>query len=209
MFRYRIHYTKGREIQYTGNLDMIRVWERSFRRAGLPLCYSQGFHPQPRLNLAAPLPLGMTSTAELTDCWLEEQINPEELQAQLITCVPPGIRIQAIHPIELTEKALQVMTTSALYEIRFKESRNFDELKHTLDDLLSQDSIVRTRRKKEYDLRPLIRNARLVEVGHTLQHLEVELSAKEGLTGRADEFVDALGIAREDVDIVRTAINLN
>jgi radical SAM-linked protein len=44
-------------MRYTGHLDLHRAWERTFRRARLPLAYSQGFHPQPRLNLACALPL--------------------------------------------------------------------------------------------------------------------------------------------------------
>jgi hypothetical protein len=58
MQRIRIQYAKTEPLRYTGNLDMHRIWERTLRRARLTIAYSQGFHPQPRLNQACPLPLG-------------------------------------------------------------------------------------------------------------------------------------------------------
>ena len=67
MLRVRITYTKSGGLRYTGNLDMHKIWERTMRRARLPLAYSQGFHPQPRINQASPLPLGMVSQVEMVD----------------------------------------------------------------------------------------------------------------------------------------------
>ncbi|MBA4384294.1 MAG: hypothetical protein C0410_06130, partial [Anaerolinea sp.] len=54
MQRIRIHYFKGEDLQYIGNLDLHKVWERTFRRAQIKLAYSQGFHPQPRMHQACP-----------------------------------------------------------------------------------------------------------------------------------------------------------
>ena len=61
-------------MRFTGHLDLHRAWERTFRRAGLPLAYSQGFNPHPRLNLASALPLGFTSEGEVIDVWLEQDL---------------------------------------------------------------------------------------------------------------------------------------
>jgi len=71
MQRIRVTYARTAPLRYTGHLDMQIVWERCLRRARLPLMYSQGFHPQPRINQACPLPLGMTSQMEVMDFWLE------------------------------------------------------------------------------------------------------------------------------------------
>ncbi len=67
MIKIRITYTKMGWLKYTSNLDVQKLWERAIRRARLPLAYSQGYHPKPKMNLAAPLPLGFTSSAELID----------------------------------------------------------------------------------------------------------------------------------------------
>ena len=56
--RVRLTFTKQGALRYTGHLDLHKILERSIRRAKLPLAYSQGYHPQPKINLAAALPLG-------------------------------------------------------------------------------------------------------------------------------------------------------
>ena len=65
MIRIRLTYKKGASLKYTGHLDLHKVWERTFRRAQLPLAYSQGFHPQPRSNKPAPSPLDSSVNAKL------------------------------------------------------------------------------------------------------------------------------------------------
>jgi radical SAM-linked protein len=70
--RLRITFAKTEAMRFTGHLDLHRTWERCFRRARLPLAYTQGFNPHPRLNLAAALPLGFTSQGEMIDAWLEQ-----------------------------------------------------------------------------------------------------------------------------------------
>jgi len=51
--RFRIYFSKTEQMRYTGHLDLILTWERTFRRSGLPLSYSEGFSPRPVLNMAA------------------------------------------------------------------------------------------------------------------------------------------------------------
>ena len=70
--RIRIQFTKEGALRYISHLDLHSLMERSTRRAGLPLAYSQGFHPQPKIQLAAALALGFASTAELVDIWLND-----------------------------------------------------------------------------------------------------------------------------------------
>ena len=72
--RLRIYFIKNQQMRYTSHLDLHRAWERAFRRADLPLAYSEGFSPRPVLNIAAPLPLGFMSTSEIGDFWLHEVI---------------------------------------------------------------------------------------------------------------------------------------
>ena len=72
--RLRITFHKTAAMRYTGHLDLHKTWERTIRRARLPLAYSQGYHPQPRLNVASALPLGFTSECELLDLWLADEV---------------------------------------------------------------------------------------------------------------------------------------
>ncbi|HLE27799.1 MAG TPA: TIGR03936 family radical SAM-associated protein, partial [Anaerolineales bacterium] len=71
MQRLRLTFAKTAAMKFSGHLDLHKTWERTLRRARLPLAYSQGFNPQPRLQLASALPLGFTSECEVLDAWME------------------------------------------------------------------------------------------------------------------------------------------
>jgi radical SAM-linked protein len=83
----------------------------------LPLAYSQGFHPQPRINLASALPLGFTSECEIADVWLEQSIPTAEARAALEQALPPGIQIQEIQEVEEKAPALQTQVIASEYVI--------------------------------------------------------------------------------------------
>ena len=70
--RLRITFSKSGALRYTGHLDLHSLWERTVRRAGLPLAYTQGFHPGPKIQLASALPLGFVGRAEIVDMWINE-----------------------------------------------------------------------------------------------------------------------------------------
>ncbi|MFH1087432.1 MAG: TIGR03936 family radical SAM-associated protein, partial [Chloroflexota bacterium] len=59
MYRLRLKFGRDRSLRFISHLDLMRLWERAFRRAGVPLAYSQGFTPHPSISLAAPLALGV------------------------------------------------------------------------------------------------------------------------------------------------------
>ncbi|PIW40369.1 MAG: hypothetical protein COW22_02130, partial [Chloroflexi bacterium CG15_BIG_FIL_POST_REV_8_21_14_020_46_15] len=77
MQRLRVRFGRGEEVKFIAHLDIVRFWERAFRRAEIPLAYSQGFTPHPRISLAAPLPVGVTSEFELMDVWLKQWMPPK------------------------------------------------------------------------------------------------------------------------------------
>lgn len=105
--RVRITFSKTDAMKYVGHLDLHRTWERTFRRSGLPLAYSQGFHPQPRLNLACALPLGFTSQCEILDAWLEQDIPLDEIRQVVSGALPPGLEIHTLGDIDANSPALQ------------------------------------------------------------------------------------------------------
>ena len=82
-FKYRIKYTKGPELRFVSHLDLMRLFQRAVRRAGLPIGYSHGFNPHQLMSFGNPLSLGMTSTGEYCDFEFEKVsfANQEELDA--------------------------------------------------------------------------------------------------------------------------------
>ena len=207
--RYRITYKKGQELRYTANLDMHRIWERWMRRANVPLEYSQGFHPQPRLNQAAPLPLGMLSECEMIDIWVSEQFTQENLQHNLLLYPQPGITVKNIEPIDMTAPALPTLVEATTYLVLPLYAFDRNELDAKISSLLDQQSIIRERRQKQYDLRPLVLSI-IVEdsSGETEPSLRMELLAQPSKTGRPDEVMNALEYDPMNFRYIRQSMSL-
>jgi len=202
--RIQITFSKQGALRYTGHLDLHKLWERAARRAELPLAYSQGFHPQPKMNLASALPLGFSSLCEVLDMRLERDIALDGLPERLNDTLPSGIQVLHVGQVDERAPALQTQVLSAEYEVRMIESTFGAELKRRIESALESDSIVRTRRGKQYDLRPLIE---ALAVGD--DKIVMRLAAREGATGRPEEVLDVLGIAFEETRIERTRLIFN
>jgi radical SAM-linked protein len=204
--RIRIAFSKTEAMRYTGHLDLHRAWERTFRRAGLPLAYSQGFHPQPKLNLACALPLGFTSECELIDAWLDTALPTSNIQDALASAVPPGIRIHSLEEIDPKSPALQTQVQSAVYWVTLLDP--LPDLDARLARIVSAASLPRLRRGKSYDLRPLIEGIqRLPDYADGLPHLEMRLAARESATGRPEEVLAELGVGIEAARVHRVQLH--
>lgn len=215
--RIRITFAKQGPLRYTGHLDLHKLWERTARRAGLPLAYSQGFHPQPKMNIAAALPLGFSSRCELLDMRLQEDISLEGLCEKLQDTLPAGIRVLNVTRVEDSAPALQTQVASAEYEVTLTETAEGSEMERRIDLVLSAESLPRERRGKTYDLRPLIEELRIMKSGEEpvqeqapgLHKVFMRLAARERATGRPEEVLDVLGITFEETRIERTSLIFN
>jgi len=199
--RIRITFAKLGALRYTGHLDLHKLWERAARRAELPLAYSQGFHPQPKMNIAAALPLGFSSRCEVLDMRLEHEIQLEGLREKLQGTLPTGIQVTDVESVDERAPTLQTQVVSAEYEVSLAEAGFGSEVKRKIESVLASEAIIRTRRGKEYDLRPLIEDLDLLD-----GKICMKLAAREGATGRPEEVLDMLGIAFEDTRIERTRL---
>jgi radical SAM-linked protein len=92
-YRYRLVFAKTEQARFLGHLDMVTVLLRAMRRARLPLAYSQGHHPAPRLSLGDALPLGIESRDETMEIVLSRPLEPPELARRLNTELPAGLAI--------------------------------------------------------------------------------------------------------------------
>jgi radical SAM-linked protein len=203
--RIRISFGKNEQMRFTGHLDLHRAWERTFRRARLPIAYSQGFHPQPRINLAAALPLGFTSSGEVGDIWLEEWVEIEKIKGDLTKALPPGIEIYEIKEVEPSLPSLQSQVIAAEYQVTLLDSNS--HLDNDLSALLQSESIPRERRGRLYDLRPLIEDLqRLPDDENCRPRLLMRLAAQEGATGRPEEVLSAMKIPNQASLVHRTRL---
>lgn len=194
--RLRISYAKLGALRYTGHLDLQRVWERALRRAGLPLAYSQGFNPQPRLHMALALPLGISSECELLDVWLEESADLQHVAAALNAVLPSGLRVHTLQNVSLREPALQNVVSACEYRADLLETPPGYDLESAVSGLLAAENLPRRWRDKDYDLRPLVEDLRILAGPQpgVVASLWMRLAARAGATGRPEETLAALGL---------------
>lgn len=210
--RIRITFAKREAIKYISHLDLNQAWERAFRRARLPLAYSQGFNPRPRFQMAAALPVGVTGQAELLDIWLVDCLGPEEVLDRLRPALPGGLEVLDAVEADLPAPSLQSQMCAADYRAVIRSREPAAAIRTRIQALLEMLSIPRQRHHKgklqSYDLRPFIQNLS-VEAGQGGdQVLLMRLQANPQGAGRPDEILDALGLSLTPHLIDRTKLCL-
>ena len=211
MHRLRVRFKRGAEVKFISHLDIIRLWHRALSRAGIELAYSEGFNPHPRISLAAPLALGVTSEAELMDVVITRYISPQYFTACVSQQLPLGIEIVQVYPIAPTLPSLQSQVRYAEYavEVEMKEGPKY--VTEALASLLAQEHLPwqhqRDTGPKSYDLRALIDelwlNSRQGEQGTIGMRLRCDSSG----SGRPEQVIKALGLS-EPSSIHRTRLIL-
>lgn len=213
--RLRLIISKGEVVRYISHLDLARALERAINRAGLPVAYSQGFNRRPRLSMAAALPLGYTSEAEMADVWLVEWLPPDAFQARLVTTLPPGINVQSVAEVPLSAPSLQQQMAESAYIVRFIDPIDEAELRRQVTAIWAASSIMRERhrtkdgRPKSFDLRPLILEMRVVANERETAQLFLRLVQTATQTGRPDDVLVALGLDPLEAKVHRIGLKLD
>ncbi len=115
--RLRVWYGKSGKMSLIGHLDLAKLFDRAIRRASIPVTYSGGFHPAPRIMIANALPLGSTSTGEIADFELTTMMDEAEFQAKLAAQLPADIPIYRVESVDLKQPAASALITKAEYLI--------------------------------------------------------------------------------------------
>lgn len=171
--RIRIRFTKFGRVRFTSHRDVARVWERSLRRSRLPVAYSEGFSPRPRLRFGLALATSHESWGEYLDVDLEPgsltdgSVPDLDTLAELITpTLPPGMAVQAVASVEPGTPSLQEAVASCdwLVDVPALTPERADDLVATA---LSAPAlpVTRTRKGKEVtdDVRPAVRALRVAD----------------------------------------------
>ena len=191
--RVRVTFARGANARYVGHLDLARTWERILRRARLPLAYSEGFNPRPRLTFAAALPVGCTSDHEVLDVVLSPPCDLADVRARLDRAVPAGLQVLDVVGVPYSEPALPMQTRAAEFVVSVETEESLEQLQARVRALLDAPSVERTRRDKTYDLRPLILDLWVESGAGSRVSVGMRLRADESGTGRPDEVAAALG----------------
>jgi len=194
--RWRILYSREEELKFLSHLDMMRLWERALRRAGIPLEYSQGFSPHPRISIAAPLPVGVTSEAELMDSFLRRPVPPDTGREAIMRQLPPGIGLKGLWAVPPGAPSLQSQVRFAFYLVSGEDA---GDIEARIADLSSRERFLwehaRDGKIKRYDLRPLILDINLVAREGLRFTLEMKLRCDSQGSARPDQVAQALGFS--------------
>lgn len=146
----RLKFNKKDDLIYISHLDLMRMFQRVFRRSGIMLKHTEGFNPQPKIAFATALALGTESDGEYMDIELEEDIELGELLDRLNDNLPSGIKILA--GAEKTEKD-SVMSLiewgDYLVDVRSKEEYPLEHVKGEIEKMMALDEIIEVKEKKK------------------------------------------------------------
>jgi radical SAM-linked protein len=213
MQRLRLKFSRGEELKFLSHLDLMRLWERAIRRAGLPLAYSEGFSPHPQIALAAPLSVGVTSQAELMDVVLSRWIPPQSFTAQIEQQLPPGIELLETWPVGPKVPSLQSQVRFVEYRVEVKTEKGNQEVELALQSFLSAKELqwhhLRDTGARYYDLRALVDGLWLIDCHNSLCVLGMRLRCDEKGAGRPEQVTKALGFSQRPKSIHRTSLILS
>jgi len=161
---YRVQFTKEGYAAYLSHLDMARLFERAFRRAGIPVVYSQGFNPRPKISFGQPLALGVESKAEYFDVEISADFSGD-LARLLNPYLPEGMKVVRVRRLGEKATSLSQIINAAEYEIHFHQyplseeevDRRLREIRRTRSLLVDHFS---KGRSKSLDIRPFIDSIR-------------------------------------------------
>jgi radical SAM-linked protein len=205
--RIRLRFAKLGKVRFTSHRDVARMWERALRRLELPVAYTEGFSPRPKLSFGLALSTGHESLAEYLDVELREEPDLTTLPEQLSTQLPVGIDVTAAVPLAPGSPSLQEDVTSCTWRI---EAQGLEpaETESLVIAALAADELVitRTRKGKEVtdDLRPAVLAVHTVGPTPAGTELEAEL-AVHPRSVRPAELLLALRPGLTEGRVLRTA----
>ena len=190
----------------------MRLWERALRRAEIPLAYTEGFSPHPRLALAAPLALGVTSEVELMDVLVSRPVSPHWFTSAASQQLPPGIEILGVQPVALIMPSLQSQLRFTEYRVGVATEKEPVDIKSAILNLLSLEHLPwhheRDTGRRNYDLRALIDDLWLIHWQPPDGTLGMRLRCDSGGSGRPEQVARALGFSQHPQSIHRTKLIL-
>lgn len=209
-------FTKGSEVRFVSHLDMLRLFQRAFRRAELPLAFSQGFNPHPLMSFATALSVGFTSRGEFLDVILTQELDPESVRERVNAALPAGVEAIAAIDAGVSRVSLTSVMRSAEYaiDLSFDEPVSPERIEAETASMLAGDITVMKKTKggvKPTDIRPMILELRVekAEAGKALLYMRGVLSAEGGVNPELflGELYKRLGVSGS-ADICRLSIEM-
>jgi radical SAM-linked protein len=202
----RLKFRKAGEMRFLSHLELAHLFYRASKRVDLPLCFSEGFHPMPRIIFATALPVGMESLMEIVDIECEGKISPPDVLERLNQTLPPGIEILEAEEVP-SFFHLSSLSHPSVYWIPLdhllSEEKAIPKIKKALDEREFFVHQERDGKKRSVNIRPLIEKMEMKEKkgspgGASQWGVELVLRRATGRTAKPIEIVGAvLGLDKE------------
>ncbi len=209
MKKIRGKFLKEKDLKYIGHLDLMRLFDRAFRRANIPIKYSEGFNPHSKFSLATALPLGVESQGEYFDLELEKEITIEEFINNMNDVLPDSIRVlKAVYTDD--KKSIMSLIRWSTYIIKIALSKTLDDkdIHEEINNFLSREDIIIIKEKvkkgkktqRELNIREYIKSIDIFN--HTDDIVVLKTTLKTGSTGnlKPEDLISAL-VKYSDIDI--------
>lgn len=195
--RLRIKYGKTNLGKFISHLDLLRTWGRVLRRAELPIAYSEGFNPHPKISFGSALAVGVTSEGEYLDIELREELQPELVLERLKEASAPGLEVYDIKEINEKVPSLMAVIDTATYLVKVELTEDIPNhnVNENINKLLANDvlEIMRDGKKgiKPKDIRPGIQMLEAQKVDRNL-YVKMVVDCGSSNNIRPNEVIDAL-----------------
>jgi radical SAM-linked protein len=222
----RVWFGKLGKMGLVGHLDLARLFDRAIRRASIPITYSGGFHPTPRIIIANALPLGSTSTGEIVDFELTAMMDEAEFQAKLTAQLPADIPIYRVESVDVKQPAASTSIAQAEYLITISSnSETLPEWETWIAAVLASQEIIQDKKSKPGKNTQINLRDRLYELelrrdggekgerGESIELRYIGSCANDGTLLRPEQMVFMLeqvsGVELELSKVVRSGLILN
>ena len=222
MARYYLEFSKTGYIKYISHLDMQRLFKRAFKRLGVPIEYSQGFNPHPKMGFAQPLSLGYIGEHELLEFNTSKPLNLDFVFPELRDSMPEGIKILKVEELDISAKSLASIVDAAIYTVvlPLNYRSRCEDIKEILNGYMDQDEIIAKKREKktkkfvDKDIKNQIRS---IEVDNYNNSIALIMNLDSGSNSNLSpeqvisSFIEYsnLYLKREDIEVIRNQIVFN
>ncbi|GAB3623956.1 TIGR03936 family radical SAM-associated protein [Mariniluteicoccus endophyticus] len=201
MQKLRIRYAKRGRARFTSHRDFGRAFERALRRAAVPMAYSSGFNPHPRVSFANASPTGAATEAEYLEIGLSERCDPEKVRAALDAALPPGLDVLAV--VEATPGALADRLAASAWQVDF-DVADPELLERAVAAFLAEEHVEVQRMTKNgmrtFDAREAVVELRATGTG-------IALVARHGTPlVRPDDVINGLVAVTPELEVPKNAL---
>ncbi len=195
--RVRVRFGKEGEMRLVSHLDLVRLFDRAIRRAKLPISFTGGYHPGPRISIANALSLGMSSSGEIVDFDLKETLDLDEFRDRLSEQLPEGITIHAVESVSLKNSATSLLEKAEYFiTVEAQDTVSETRWKEALQTVFDREEILwekttKSGKKKTLNLRDRLFELSLIETPdeHTVKLHYLGSCRNDGMLLNPEHFV--------------------